>query len=84
MDSLDVQHDGFMRLMQEKTEGSNGGEYVRCTNRSSGKFFSVEDLATYERSAVGGVHHVYGERFSALSLQETLRLFEGGIFREES
>ena len=34
-----------------------------------------------ESSAVGGVHDIYGERFSALSTQETMRL-EGVTFRE--
>ena len=82
------QYDGFMRLMQERREGTVCGfeswwrvhevyqSFVRLLLFGGG--FTI----VRECSAVGCVHNVYRERFSALSTQETLRL-EGITFREE-
>ena len=59
----------------------HGGEYVRLL--LCGYFCSVEDFSTYENAVqlIGCVHHLYRERFSALSTQEILRV-EGVTSRD--
>ena len=80
----------FYRLIiQERAEGTVCGFEqwwrIREVYQSFVHLFLLGGGFTIVREsrAVGGVHHVYRERFSTLSAQETLRL-EGVTFREES
>lgn len=46
---------------------SNGGEYVRCTDRSCDYFWSVKDLPTYERAVQLNVSTTFIGKDSLLS-----------------